>query len=61
MAAYIALNPIRAKIVEDPADYAWSGYGEAVAAGSGGAKTRSGWAVVGGVLGAEGLEAVPAK
>ena len=30
MAAYIDLNPIRAGIVTDPKDYAWSGYGEAV-------------------------------
>jgi REP element-mobilizing transposase RayT len=30
MAAYIDLNPVRAGIVEDPAMYAWSGYGEAV-------------------------------
>jgi putative transposase len=29
VAAYIDLNPVRAKIVEDPADYRWSGYGEA--------------------------------
>jgi putative transposase len=27
--AYIDLNPVRAKIVEDPADYRWSSYGEA--------------------------------
>jgi len=31
MAAYIDLNPVRAGIVEDPADYRWSGYGEAMA------------------------------
>ena len=31
MAAYIDLNPVRAKIVEDPKDYRWSGYGQAVA------------------------------
>ena len=30
MAAYIDLNPVRAGIVADPADYRWSGYGEAV-------------------------------
>jgi len=29
MAAYIDLNPVRAGIVEDPALYEWSGYGEA--------------------------------
>ena len=31
MAAYIDLNPVRAKVVSDPKDYRWSGYGEAVA------------------------------
>ena len=31
MAAYIDLNPVRAGIVEDPKDYRWCGYGEAVA------------------------------
>ncbi len=31
MAAYIDLNPVRAGIVNDPADYRWSGYAEAVA------------------------------
>jgi len=31
MAAYIDLNPVRAGIVEDPADYRWCGYGEAAA------------------------------
>lgn len=35
MAAYIDLNPVRAGMVSDPANYRWSGYGEAV---SGGAK-----------------------
>jgi hypothetical protein len=29
MAAYIDLNPVRAKLVADPKDYRWSGYGEA--------------------------------
>lgn len=28
MAAYIDLNPVRAGMVEDPADYRWSGYAE---------------------------------
>lgn len=36
MAAYIDLNPVRAGIVPDPADYRWSGYAEAMAG-----KTRS--------------------
>lgn len=31
VAAYIDLNPVRARIVKDPKDYRWSGYGEAVA------------------------------
>ena len=33
MAAYIDLNPVRAGMVEDPAGYRWSGYGEAVGGG----------------------------
>jgi REP element-mobilizing transposase RayT len=31
MAAYIDLNPVRAGMVADPADYRWTGYGQAVA------------------------------
>jgi hypothetical protein len=31
MAAYIDLNPVRGGQVNDPKDYRWSGYGEAVA------------------------------
>jgi len=31
MAAYIDLNPVRAGIVDDPKDYRWCGYAEAVA------------------------------
>ncbi|MBB5038287.1 transposase [Prosthecobacter dejongeii] len=30
MAAYIELNPVRASLVDDPKDYRWCGYGEAV-------------------------------
>jgi len=33
VAAYIDLNPVRAGVVEDPKDYRWSGYGEAVGRG----------------------------
>jgi REP element-mobilizing transposase RayT len=33
VAAYIDLNPVRAKIVADPKDYRWSGYGEACGSG----------------------------
>ena len=39
IAAYIDLNPVRAKIAEDPKDYRWSGYGEAT---SGGEPARGG-------------------
>ena len=42
MAAYIDLNPVRAGICEDPADYRWSSYGEAVGGGKGEAKARAG-------------------
>jgi REP element-mobilizing transposase RayT len=44
MAAYIDLNPVRAGIVSDPADYRWSGYGEAVGGGKkgNGKKAREG-------------------
>jgi REP element-mobilizing transposase RayT len=31
VAAYIDLNPVRAGLVDDPKDFRWSGYGEAVA------------------------------
>ena len=31
MAAYIDLNPVRAGLVKDAADYPWCGYGEAIA------------------------------
>ncbi|WP_411845249.1 transposase [Roseibacillus persicicus] len=33
MAAYIDLNPVRAEICQDPKDYRWCSYGEAVAGG----------------------------
>ncbi len=36
MAAYIDLNPVRAGMVTDPAEYRWSSYGEAVGGGAGG-------------------------
>ncbi len=44
MAAYIDLNPVRAGMVEDPADYRWSSYGEAVGGGrkGNGKKAREG-------------------
>jgi len=43
MAAYIDLNPVRAGLVEDPKDYRWGGYGEAVA---GKRKAREGLRVI---------------
>lgn len=33
IAAYIDLNPVRAGLVTDPADYRWSSYGEAIGGG----------------------------
>jgi REP element-mobilizing transposase RayT len=44
MAAYIDLNPVRAGMVSDPAEYRWSGYGEAVGGGpkGNGKKAREG-------------------
>jgi hypothetical protein len=43
MAAYIDLNPVRAGMVEDPAEYRWSSYGEAMGAtGRSGARAKAG-------------------
>ena len=44
MAAYIDLNPVRAGMVTDPADYRWSSYGEAMGGGprGNGKKARAG-------------------
>jgi hypothetical protein len=44
MAAYIDLNPVRAGMVSDPAEYRWSSYGEAVGGGAkgNGKKSREG-------------------
>ena len=44
MAAYIDLNPVRAGMVADPADYRWSSYGEAMGGGpkGDGKKARAG-------------------
>ena len=44
MGAYIDLNPVRAGMVKDPADYRWSSYGEAVGGGKkgNGKKAREG-------------------
>jgi putative transposase len=44
VAAYIDLNPVRAGIATDPADYRWSSYGEAIGGGArgNGKKARAG-------------------
>ena len=44
VAAYIDLNPVRAGMVKDPADYRWNSYGEAVGGGArgNGKKAREG-------------------
>jgi putative transposase len=44
ISAYIDLNPVRAGIVTDPADYRWSSYGEAIGGGprGSGKKARAG-------------------
>jgi len=44
IAAYIDLNPVRAGMVEDPAEYRWSSYGEAIGGGNkgNGKKAREG-------------------
>jgi putative transposase len=47
VAAYIDLNPVRAGMEADPADYRWSSYGEAVGAG---AKSAAGQAARGGLV-----------
>jgi hypothetical protein len=55
MAAYIDLNPVRAGMVADPAEYRWSSYGEAI----GGGKKGNGKTARAGLLrawhGSEGL------
>ena len=56
MAAYIDLNPVRAGMAKDPADYRWSSYGEAMGAtGRSGAKAKAG--LVRAWMAHEGLEA----
>jgi REP element-mobilizing transposase RayT len=47
VAAYIDLNPVRAGLATDPADYRWSSYGEAVGAG---ARSAAGKAARGGLV-----------
>ncbi len=41
MAAYIDLNPVRAGMVADPAEYRWSSYGEAIGGGAKGIGKKS--------------------
>ncbi len=56
IAAYIDLNPVRAGIVADPAEYRWSSYGEAMGAtGKSGAKAKAG--LVRAIMADKGLEA----
>jgi len=43
MAAYIDLSPVRARLVQEPSEYRWSGYGEAVA---GEARARRGLQII---------------
>ncbi len=53
MAANVDLNPVRAGLVQDPKEYRWSGYGEAV---GGGRKARQGIAMAVGALHRQKLE-----
>ena len=46
IAAYIDLNPVRAGMVSDPADYRWSGYGEAVGGGAKGNGKKSRYGLI---------------
>jgi putative transposase len=54
MAAYIDLNPVRAGMVADPADYRWSGYGEAIGGGGKGNGKKSREGLVRACIGHEG-------
>jgi hypothetical protein len=57
MAAYIDLNPVRAGMVADPAEYRWSSYGEAMGGGpkGNGRKARAG--LVRAIMAHQGYEA----
>jgi putative transposase len=55
MAAYIDLNPVRAGMVTDPADYRWSSYGEAMGGGSEGNGKKSREGLVRACLGHQGV------
>jgi REP element-mobilizing transposase RayT len=55
MAAYIDLNPVRARMVSDPADYRWSSYGEAIGGGKKGNGKKSREGLVRACLGHQGV------
>jgi putative transposase len=55
MAAYIDLNPVRAGMVKDPAEYRWSSYGEAVGGGVKGYGKKAREGLVRAFLGHEGV------
>jgi REP element-mobilizing transposase RayT len=55
MAAYIDLNPVRAGMVSDPADYRWSSYGEAIGGGKKGDGKKSREGLVRACLGHQGV------
>ncbi len=54
MAAYIDLNPVRAGMVADPAEYRWSSYGEAVGGGAKGNGKKSREGLVRAIMGHKG-------
>ncbi len=55
IAAYIDLNPVRAGMVKDPADYRWSSYGEAVGGGTQGDGKKAREGLVRAYLGDQGV------
>ena len=57
MAAYIDLNPVRAGMVTDPADYRWSSYGEAMAGGKKGDGKKARAGLVRAIMAHKGYEA----
>jgi REP element-mobilizing transposase RayT len=57
MAAYIDLNPVRAGIVTDPAEYRWSSYGEAMGGGAKGDGKKARAGLVRALLAHKGCEA----
>ena len=57
MAAYIDLNPVRAGMVTDPADYRWSSYGEAMGGGAKGDGKKARAGLVRAIMAHEGWDA----